>query len=283
LRPGEEHLVGERVLVRVGRVWVELHPGSKAAPDPPGSTLRIALRLVEKAFARSGSSRRGQPCLVVQSGSSRKTQWLLSNAKRGIPYVIGRGNEAHVQLDEPNASRRHVQFVVRNESDLWVRDLGSSNGTTLGQGRLEPNVDVPWPPGVALRVGASSIVYRHPWREALLELDRQATETLEALSDKGQPSSAARPVSAEPSTDGVNATVVGVEMVARASSTDATRRLAPEVARSPDAPIAMAPEPVEPAWARASSSRYVVWSVLALIALITLAFFGMAVWLLVGS
>jgi pSer/pThr/pTyr-binding forkhead associated (FHA) protein len=258
-----------------------LHPGSKAAPDPPGSTLRIALKLVEKAFERAGSSRRDQPCLVVQSGRSRKTRWLLSNAKQGIPYVIGRGNEAHVQLDEPNASRRHVQFVVRNESDLWVRDLGSSNGTTLGQGRLDPNVDVPWSPGVALRVGASSVVYRHPWREALSALDRQATETVEALSEKGPPSPAASSLSAEPSE---NETAVGEGAVAaaRTSSADASHKPAPEVARRPDAPIAMAPRPAETSRVRASPSRYVAVAALALIALFGLAFVGLAVWLLVG-
>jgi pSer/pThr/pTyr-binding forkhead associated (FHA) protein len=276
LQPGEEHLVAERVLVRVGRVWVELHPGSKAAPDPPGSTLRIAIQLVEKAFERAGSSRRGQPCLVVQSGTSRKTQWLLSNAKRGVPYIIGRGNEAHVQLDEPNASRRHVQFVVRNESDLWVRDLGSSNGTTLGQVRLDPNVDVTWSPGVALRVGASSVVYRHPWREALIELDRQATETVEALSEKGPPSPAASSLSAEPIARGENETAVD-------ESADASHKPSPEVARRPDAPIAMAPGPAETSRVRASPSRYVAVAALTLIALVALAFVGLAVWLLVGS
>ncbi|MFY9488205.1 MAG: DUF3662 and FHA domain-containing protein [Solirubrobacterales bacterium] len=54
--------------------------------------------------------------------------------------VIGRGREADIKLDDPNISRRHVQFSV--DGGQWlVSDLGSTNGTRLhGQiiDRAEP-------------------------------------------------------------------------------------------------------------------------------------------------
>ncbi len=42
--------------------------------------------------------------------------------------VIGRGNEADLNLDEPEMSRRHAQIEVTAEG-IYLRDLGSSNGT----------------------------------------------------------------------------------------------------------------------------------------------------------
>ena len=45
--------------------------------------------------------------------------------------VVGRSNEADVQINDPGISRRHVQFVVTPTADdlqLRVRDLGSTNG-----------------------------------------------------------------------------------------------------------------------------------------------------------
>ncbi|MGD9582833.1 MAG: FHA domain-containing protein [Lysobacterales bacterium] len=42
--------------------------------------------------------------------------------------VIGRGNDADLNLDEPEMSRRHAQIEV-NAEGIYLRDLGSSNGT----------------------------------------------------------------------------------------------------------------------------------------------------------
>jgi pSer/pThr/pTyr-binding forkhead associated (FHA) protein len=275
LHAGAEHLVTARTLLRVGRVWVELHPGTNAAPDPPGSTL--ALQLIEKAVARVSAGPRDRPCVVVRTGQpSRKTQWLLSDARRGVTYVIGRGNEAHVQLDEPNASRRHAQFVVRAESELWVRDLGSSNGTTLGGRRLEPGVDEPWPPGVELRVGASSLVYRHPWREALIELEKQATEPLEAF-----PERASTPPS--PASEGPPA-VAPAAPEAVSDEGHATQAVPPpETGLGRDAPIAMVPELRERSGVRVGGPSRVQEVAIALLAFVVLAFCGLGVWLLVAG
>jgi hypothetical protein len=64
------------------------------------------------------------PRAVLESGDRR---FALSPPTT----VIGRGREADVRLDDPNISRRHVEF--RAEGDHWlVNDMGSTNGTRLG-------------------------------------------------------------------------------------------------------------------------------------------------------
>lgn len=42
--------------------------------------------------------------------------------------VIGRGNECDLSLDEPEMSRRHA-LIENNGDGIYLRDLGSSNGT----------------------------------------------------------------------------------------------------------------------------------------------------------
>ncbi len=42
--------------------------------------------------------------------------------------TIGRGNECDLMLDEPEMSRRHA-MIENNGDGIYLRDLGSSNGT----------------------------------------------------------------------------------------------------------------------------------------------------------
>ena len=64
----------------------------------------------------------------------RKTMRVFDLDQTSI--VVGRGEDADILIDNPSMSRRHAEF--RQESDGWVvQDLGSSNGTFIGEERLE--------------------------------------------------------------------------------------------------------------------------------------------------
>lgn len=68
------------------------------------------------------------PRAVIESGDRRFALTPPST-------VIGRGREADVRLDDPNISRRHLEF--RAAGGGWVAaDLGSTNGTRLNGGTL---------------------------------------------------------------------------------------------------------------------------------------------------
>jgi pilus assembly protein CpaF len=45
--------------------------------------------------------------------------------------VLGKHPECDVVLSDPKVSRRHARLVIEPE-DLWLEDLGSANGTTVG-------------------------------------------------------------------------------------------------------------------------------------------------------
>jgi hypothetical protein len=88
-------------------------------------------------------SRRGPGGLLVHVGSA------LTPLPRGT-WVLGRGPEADVRVDDDRVSRRHA--VVRSGVDGWeLTDGGSLNGIWLA-GRQVQRVPVP-PGGVTVLVG----------------------------------------------------------------------------------------------------------------------------------
>ncbi|WTG93683.1 FtsK/SpoIIIE domain-containing protein [Kitasatospora sp. NBC_01560] len=78
----------------------------------------------------------------------------------GREIRVGRSGEAHVPLDDPDVSRLHLALHLGADGQVTVRDLGSTNGTTL-DGRIVP----PAPPEEAvpldgtglLRIGESTL------------------------------------------------------------------------------------------------------------------------------
>jgi hypothetical protein len=87
---------------------------------------------------RIESPRRGGRALLV--GEDKRT--VLS----GPRFVLGRGRDCDLVLDDPNVSRRHAQ--LKQEGDGWViEDMGSTNGIKLNGrraqgGRLSPGDEI---------------------------------------------------------------------------------------------------------------------------------------------
>jgi predicted component of type VI protein secretion system len=84
--------------------------------------------------------------LLVVAGDADRTDVDLK-----LPTVIGRSREADITIAHPLVSRRHCEITEGDEGQLEVRDLGSLNGTFVGQNRVEKSA---LPPGALLTVGA---------------------------------------------------------------------------------------------------------------------------------
>src|SRR5437867_3410746 len=72
------------------------------------------------------------------------------------PLAVGRLSSCELPIDEPQASRRHFE-VSRREGAVWVKDLGSTNGTFLNDERLEGEAKLR--DGDRLRVGATVVAF----------------------------------------------------------------------------------------------------------------------------
>ncbi|MCA9163841.1 MAG: FHA domain-containing protein [Planctomycetales bacterium] len=82
--------------------------------------------------------------LVVVGGDAKAAEVSLR-----LPTVIGRGRDVSLTLPHPLVSRRHCE-IFESGGQLFVRDLGSLNGTFVGNDRV---TEAPLPPGELLTVG----------------------------------------------------------------------------------------------------------------------------------
>lgn len=69
--------------------------------------------------------------LVVVGGGTEGDEFSAT-----LPTVLGRSREASLPLPHPLVSRLHCEIFSRDER-VFVRDLGSTNGTFVGSERVE--------------------------------------------------------------------------------------------------------------------------------------------------
>lgn len=109
-------------------------PGAGNTPAPLVSTL-------------AGGSSVPRVRVLDQSGQTLQVAEITS---RGI--IIGRQAGADIVIQSQAISRQHLQ-ITWDGRQVTVKDLGSSNGTLLGDVRLLPDVVQPWPDGQFIRLG----------------------------------------------------------------------------------------------------------------------------------
>jgi pSer/pThr/pTyr-binding forkhead associated (FHA) protein len=91
--------------------------------------------------------------LLVTEGALTGTRIGLT----GAPVLIGRANDSTLVLEDDYASTRHARISLQD--GMWVvEDLGSTNGTYLGQRKVDG--PVPMEVGVPLRIGKTALELR---------------------------------------------------------------------------------------------------------------------------
>ncbi|MFC5722698.1 FtsK/SpoIIIE domain-containing protein [Streptomyces gamaensis] len=115
---------------------------SLTAPADPEQHAGVLLSGLPEAAAR----------LHVVSGPDAGGVHLL----HGGEVRIGRSAGADVPLDDPDVSRLHCAVTLHEDGAVTLRDLGSTNGTTLGGERVGEQ-PVAFAPGALLRVGESAL------------------------------------------------------------------------------------------------------------------------------
>ncbi|MEO8902948.1 MAG: FHA domain-containing protein, partial [Polyangiaceae bacterium] len=176
LSPQAPRVVRSGDLIRVGRIWLELST-AQVLPTQNASltTKEIALALVASSLAAEGQL--SAPRLFVTAGPDVGKELALAEFDRA--YVIGRLQSADLALDDPDASRRHVE-VIRRGMHIYARDLGSKNGATLAGMRLEANRDTPWPAHAVLALGSSEFGFEDPVLAALAEIEAGRDEQMQS-------------------------------------------------------------------------------------------------------
>ena len=104
--------------------------------------------------AKQPPKRRGSPThVLVVEGANSGERAELDRA----PILIGRGNDAAIRLDDDYVSTRHAR--IASSGDQWfVEDLGSTNGTYIGNARITQPTTLTL--GTQVRVGKTVIELR---------------------------------------------------------------------------------------------------------------------------
>jgi hypothetical protein len=89
-------------------------------------------------------SRKNRPRLLAPTGRQIELE-------RGRDYVLGRGRDCDIVLDDLLSSRHHARISVGGQAA--IADLESRNGTFVNDARIEG--ETPIPHGSRIRVGAS--------------------------------------------------------------------------------------------------------------------------------
>ena len=70
-----------------------------------------------------------------------------------LPLLVGRSEEARFRIQQDRVSRKHCEFFEQ-DGGVYLRDLGSTNGTFLNGELIETSAKVPLEPGAIVQVGS---------------------------------------------------------------------------------------------------------------------------------
>ena len=157
---------------------VRLSPADDEKMSALGSTLVTELTtLVKKHASTQGYSFAGPLSISIEQDSSLSTGTLRVDSRtsegtvawRGVVdidgtrheltrarTVIGRGSDADITIPDAGTSRKHVEILWDGERAM-VRDLGSTNGTTLNGRKVS---EAALPPDSTISIGRTTIVFR---------------------------------------------------------------------------------------------------------------------------
>jgi pSer/pThr/pTyr-binding forkhead associated (FHA) protein len=197
VRPVAPVTLDKTAFVRVGRVSLRVTSGTFAPePDPAVAARALAYSLVAEALEARGVD--VTPVLRCTLGEDESKSWRLE--EDGFAYRAGRDEGAAIVLTDGDASRDQAQ-LTRRGGVVLVRDLGSLNGTLLGEVELSSKRDVPWKLGAALTMGHSTFVLDDPLGKTLASIEAEPDAILpedelaapEGVAARGAETSASAP------------------------------------------------------------------------------------------
>jgi len=116
--------------IRVLRaVWAEMSP-SRIAPPAPTPAARSSARGWSGTNRGGSNTKAGGRLKVIEPPETKGQTYDL-----GEELTVGRAGGCQITLDDTYVSQLHAR-VFRREGQLYVEDLGSTNGTYLNRKKV---------------------------------------------------------------------------------------------------------------------------------------------------
>lgn len=174
LTPRSKHLLRKEELIRVGRIWLEVRVDQKPATRDLGLATRdIALGLISRSLVKLNED--VLPRVKVVEGRDIGTEFVLSEPGRA--YIVGRGDACDWMLNDTELSREHIR-IVRRGFLVLLADLGSKNGTSLGEEPLRKDRDTVWKAESLVRLANTTLALEEPAGKVLAELESETDEPM---------------------------------------------------------------------------------------------------------
>jgi pSer/pThr/pTyr-binding forkhead associated (FHA) protein len=129
-------------------VWAEVaHPRDAGAVSPVRSGAATAPPAATRTARRAGAAPKGTPqkLKVVEPSDRRGQAFALADE-----LTVGRAAGCQVRVEDTYASQLHARIFQR-DGELFVEDLGSTNGTYLNRRGTQAKEKVAGP--LALKLG----------------------------------------------------------------------------------------------------------------------------------
>ncbi|WP_314705558.1 DUF3662 and FHA domain-containing protein [Rothia mucilaginosa] len=142
VRPPRESSLPTRITKPAAQPAQPAHPAQPAQPAQPQAPV-------------------GRPSMPVAPPATAAPRFFLEIEGRmhpvdRLPFVLGRGSDADLRLDDKGVSRRHLQLSMQGGA-VVASDMGSTNGTLINGAPLRAPVVLA--NGSLLRMGNTRIIF----------------------------------------------------------------------------------------------------------------------------
>jgi FHA domain len=146
--------IGDGVELVLGAYRVRIEPSPPGAVATPQQRTESLARELVRGLLGAGAA----PTLRIERGPS-------AGAVRALPppeavLVIGRGDDAGWGMPGADLSRAHAE-IRRGWDGVWIRDLGSKNGTRVGGARIGA-ASVALHDGALIQIGNVELSFSDP-------------------------------------------------------------------------------------------------------------------------
>ncbi len=154
-RPDERYQTAKELANVLGRLQLDLENGHATDPRPEAEQTDIGTEPVPFTLSQVAAPETALERDSIVIYSQGQPPRIVPISKPVM--LIGRESGKDIVLADRLVSREHAQVERKADGTYWIKDLGSTNSSVLGDARLEANTPEEWMYGQTVRIGSFAL------------------------------------------------------------------------------------------------------------------------------